>query len=98
MGEFKIKSAINNFILRPIYLDECVELNLNDYKLTTYNFNMSFTFKNIKYNININNVSYKYVNNPKLLSEYCKNILYNLVEEEHEFINGEVIDFQKYLI
>lgn len=65
----------------------------------TFDFDISFTFENIKYNITINNIPGRYVNdNPELVGEYCKNILYKLAEEGHKFVNGEIIDFQKYLV
>lgn len=60
---------------------------------------MNFTFKQKDYSVMIYNVSEDYVVRcPEIVEEYCQNIIKQLVVEEHEFVNGERIDFKKYLV
>lgn len=62
-------------------------------------FEMTFTFKEVDYNVMIYNVSEDYIARcPEIVEEYCYNIINKLAREGHEFINGERIDFQKYLV
>lgn len=62
-------------------------------------FEMNFTFKETDYNVMIYNVSEDYIARcPEIVEEYCHNIIKQLVVEGHEFINGERIDFKKYLV
>ena len=66
---------------------------------TTLSCDMEFALENVNYNITINNILGKYIERcPEIVAEYCYNIIHKLVKEGHEFINGEVIDFQKYLV
>lgn len=79
-------------------VDRSKELSmLNDNEIA--NCNMKFTFKNTGYSVTINNIPGKYVSKcPELVGEYCRNIIYKLAEEGHIFADGEIIDFQKYLV
>lgn len=61
--------------------------------------NMKFIFEDIEYNVTINNIPGKYISKgTELVGEYCRNIIYKLAKEGHMFTNGEIIDFQKYLV
>lgn len=58
-----------------------------------------FMFNGVEYNLMVNNIPGKYACKcSELVGEYCKNIIYKLAKEGHEFVNGEVIDFQEYLV
>ncbi|WP_312286668.1 hypothetical protein [Terrisporobacter sp.] len=60
---------------------------------------MNFTFKQKDYSVIIYNVSEDYVVRcPEIVGEYCQNIIKQLAIEGHKFVNGEHIDFQKYLV
>lgn len=60
---------------------------------------MSFTFEEIDYKVTIYNIENKYINIcPEIVEERCYNIINKLAVEGHKFVNGERIDFEKYLV